>query len=99
MGDGDGSDQDESQEDSDHAQRDIAKRLVELMGGTIGMENTPGKGSSFWFTLPVSDRRPSASGSTTRFVAAGGRPLVSSPLLGRGLRVLVAEDNLTNPSS
>jgi len=32
----------------------ITKFLIELMGGTIGIDSTKGKGSSFWFELPLS---------------------------------------------
>ncbi|MGB7538560.1 MAG: GAF domain-containing protein [Anaerolineales bacterium] len=31
----------------------VTKRLVEVLGGTIGVESKPGEGSSFWFTQPV----------------------------------------------
>lgn len=31
----------------------ICKRLVNLMGGGIGVDSKPGEGASFWFTVPL----------------------------------------------
>ena len=37
----------------------LSKRFVELHGGTIGAESIFGRGSTFWFILPVEGPLPS----------------------------------------
>ena len=62
----------------------IAKQLCALMGGQIGMESEPAKGSTFWFTA-----RFEKSANQTR---SREEPIGSF----RKLRVLVVDDNATN---
>jgi signal transduction histidine kinase len=38
----------------------LTKHVVEAMGGTIGVDSTPGRGSTFWFRLPSAHLPPRA---------------------------------------
>jgi len=62
----------------------ISQRIVELMGGTIGVESEEGKGSTFWFKV---DLAKAATAGAPR------RELYCDP---RGLRALAVDDNAIN---
>ncbi len=59
----------------------ISRHLVQLMGGEIEVESTPGQGSTFHFSIPFNLQDRQAQGDLTP----------ASDL--RGLRVLVVDDN------
>ncbi|MGD8859792.1 MAG: ATP-binding protein [Myxococcales bacterium] len=66
----------------------ISQRLVRLMGGEIGVDSRLGEGSTFWVVLPLSPLR----GHSFR----PARPQEVPAPLGRAVRVLLAEDDVTN---
>ncbi|HEX8374470.1 MAG TPA: ATP-binding protein, partial [Geminicoccaceae bacterium] len=60
----------------------ISRRLVEAMGGAIGVESAPGAGSLFWFEAPFEVGDAAVASERATFDPASVRPL----------RLLLAED-------
>jgi PAS domain S-box-containing protein len=62
----------------------IVKRLVELMGGEVGVASEEGAGSTFWFTARLGAAQETAK----------ARP--APPIALRGQRIIIVDDNMTN---
>jgi PAS domain S-box-containing protein len=69
----------------------ISRRLVEAMGGTLGLVSEPGVGTTFTVRVPLPSADPVAD-PVARPAPAGGAPAKLPP----GLRILLAEDNPVN---
>ncbi len=63
----------------------ISKRLVEMMGGEIGVESRLGEGSTFWFALPLPEAGPCQA-----------QPVAAQVNQAVGVRLLLVEDAEAN---
>lgn len=75
----------------------ITREVIEKMGGTIGVESKPGRGSRFHFTIPLStaQMRPAISRKSFSRDTYERQP-ASQRIKAEDLNILIAEDHLLN---
>ncbi len=70
----------------------ISKKLIQLLGGEIGVKSEFGKGSTFWFDVPATANSSDNENENTPSKSREGQPIKKI----NGTKVLLVEDNLIN---
>jgi len=71
----------------------ISQRLIELMGGEIKLESTPGQGAAFHFTIELENRENAKRESTSKNQSTNAQTDILSSI---PVSILVAEDSESN---
>ncbi|MEI8048899.1 MAG: CHASE domain-containing protein [Bacteroidota bacterium] len=71
----------------------VVKKLMDVMGGNIGLESVPGEGSTFWIELPQAESVPQNNDRIEQL--SGNKPdELSEPVISG--TILYIEDNTSN---
>jgi two-component system sensor histidine kinase/response regulator len=68
----------------------LSQRLLHAMHGSIGVDSTPGRGSTFWIELPY------VKSPLERIASRKGKPAGQTDISGGERTILYIEDNLSN---
>lgn len=74
----------------------VVKRLVELMGGGVGVSSELGRGTTFWLEIPEVFSRESVREAEADSGMTASAENISSSLSGQAYTVLYIEDNSAN---
>jgi len=72
----------------------ICRRIVEVMGGEIGVDSAPQQGSIFWFRVPFGDTVSPEGDAPGAYLPVENPPISQTPI--GQVDVLLVEDNVDN---